>query len=496
MKSYPVPLFAACWVLTFTPAAPAASIIIEAGQTHTLQQDLVLDGDDVLEIARHRRQAVHAGRQPARRSARGRAGPVRWSSGTAPSRDSGRPPSCDHGRVVAAEFPALDAEASGQGKHHHRALRLRRLLRRSTSRTTANRPPPSATTPSGRTRWSRVDKDVGKSPPLLRRPAATRRRRKLFQGNLIYRAASSSSRPRTGSSAATATPTATSCIGLRIGLFAEGEGTRRPRQLPPPAHADHQGVPLLQPGLDLLHRQGRRRRAQRHPRRRVDRALRRRRVPLQRDHRHHRPRPDAERQHRPHPPQPVPRRHVDSRPGSMSAASPSSIRRRSPATASRSSTTSSTAAAGWTCPAIEVAPEGVRQERAQQRLLQLRAQGQVLQAAAGHDPRGLERRAGGGEAGPPGLRRLQPVLQPERRSRRATTCCRWPTRPSGRTPASACNDIPRGGKVDEQADPKFKGPIPKAFPFANDDIKARQGDGLEDPGVLPRRLHARRRAAR
>lgn len=36
------------------------------------------------------------------------------------------------------------------------------------------------------------------------------------------------------------------------------------------------------------------------------------------------------------------------------------------------------------------------------------------------------------------------------------------------------NDIPRGGKIDDQADPKFAGPIPKAFPFSNDDIKARK----------------------
>jgi hypothetical protein len=35
------------------------------------------------------------------------------------------------------------------------------------------------------------------------------------------------------------------------------------------------------------------------------------------------------------------------------------------------------------------------------------------------------------------------------------------------------NDIPRGGKIDEQANPKFKGPIPRKFPFADDDIKAR-----------------------
>jgi hypothetical protein len=36
------------------------------------------------------------------------------------------------------------------------------------------------------------------------------------------------------------------------------------------------------------------------------------------------------------------------------------------------------------------------------------------------------------------------------------------------------NDIPKGGKIDEQIDPKFKGPIPKSFPFSNDDVKARK----------------------
>jgi hypothetical protein len=36
------------------------------------------------------------------------------------------------------------------------------------------------------------------------------------------------------------------------------------------------------------------------------------------------------------------------------------------------------------------------------------------------------------------------------------------------------NDVPRGGKVDEQADPRFRGPIPKAFPFSDDDVKARK----------------------
>lgn len=36
------------------------------------------------------------------------------------------------------------------------------------------------------------------------------------------------------------------------------------------------------------------------------------------------------------------------------------------------------------------------------------------------------------------------------------------------------NDIPRGEKIDEQVDPKFKGPLPKGFPFSDDEIKARK----------------------
>src|SRR5262249_24414421 len=34
------------------------------------------------------------------------------------------------------------------------------------------------------------------------------------------------------------------------------------------------------------------------------------------------------------------------------------------------------------------------------------------------------------------------------------------------------NDVPRNGAVDAQVDPKFKGPLPDAFPFADDEIKS------------------------
>jgi hypothetical protein len=36
------------------------------------------------------------------------------------------------------------------------------------------------------------------------------------------------------------------------------------------------------------------------------------------------------------------------------------------------------------------------------------------------------------------------------------------------------NDVPRGGARNAQMQPKFKGPIPTAFPFSDDDIRARK----------------------
>ncbi|MBM4040786.1 MAG: hypothetical protein FJ290_19960 [Planctomycetes bacterium] len=36
----------------------------------------------------------------------------------------------------------------------------------------------------------------------------------------------------------------------------------------------------------------------------------------------------------------------------------------------------------------------------------------------------------------------------------------------------ALNDIPRGGEADQQVDPQFAGPLPTAFPFRDEDIKA------------------------
>src|SRR4051794_2616510 len=39
-----------CLLIDSSHPAPAAPVVVQAGQTHTLQADLVLNGDDVLEI--------------------------------------------------------------------------------------------------------------------------------------------------------------------------------------------------------------------------------------------------------------------------------------------------------------------------------------------------------------------------------------------------------------------------------------------------------------
>src|SRR5262249_15248901 len=36
------------------------------------------------------------------------------------------------------------------------------------------------------------------------------------------------------------------------------------------------------------------------------------------------------------------------------------------------------------------------------------------------------------------------------------------------------NDVPAGGAKDAQVDPKFKGPVPKQFPFTDDEIRSRK----------------------
>ena len=42
--------FACCLVIVPLSAAPAAPVVVEAGQTHTLAEDLVLAGADTFEI--------------------------------------------------------------------------------------------------------------------------------------------------------------------------------------------------------------------------------------------------------------------------------------------------------------------------------------------------------------------------------------------------------------------------------------------------------------
>src|SRR5579872_1751189 len=47
---FPRAVFACCLLIVPALVASAASIVVEAGQTHTLNEDLVLSGPDTLEI--------------------------------------------------------------------------------------------------------------------------------------------------------------------------------------------------------------------------------------------------------------------------------------------------------------------------------------------------------------------------------------------------------------------------------------------------------------
>ena len=56
------------------------------------------------------------------------------------------------------------------------------------------------------------------------------------------------------------------------------------------------------------------------------------------------------------------------------------------------------------------------------------------------------------------------------------------------------NDIPRAGKIDAQADPKFAAPV-KKFPFEDQEVQARKVSGLEDsPPTTGKRTRPERAA--
>src|SRR5262249_2569539 len=98
------------------PTAAAATVVVEAGQTHTLTADLVLNGDDVLDIRGTPEQpCVLAGNRYRIRSGPQWTGSLRITHGQI--RDlGGLPKRAADGRVAGPGAAAIELKVAGQGR--------------------------------------------------------------------------------------------------------------------------------------------------------------------------------------------------------------------------------------------------------------------------------------------------------------------------------------------------------------------------------------------
>jgi hypothetical protein len=209
-------------LLAMLPAPAVADHTVEAGQTLTLKEDLVLTGAESLDIkGTPDRRCVLIGNGHRIRTKGPWTGSVRIRH--CDVRGLGAPPRLTaDGRRIAAEFPAVDLTISGKGRlivehcvfDESAAVHVRNdgqsttTFRRNTIRDNT---------------LARADKDVDKSLPCFVGRGSSPAR-KLFQANHIYRSQARFQGPNWLVGGDTDADS-NICIGLRIGLFAEGEGT-------------------------------------------------------------------------------------------------------------------------------------------------------------------------------------------------------------------------------------------------------------------------------
>jgi hypothetical protein len=217
-----VPLLAAALLAALPPAPALATHTVAAGGTLVLKEDLVLTGKDVLDIkGTPDRRCTLVGNGHRIRSEGAWTGSVRIRH--CDVRRLGGPPrlSADGSRI-AAELPALDLTASGKAEvvvehcdldecaavHVRNGGESTTHFRHNTIREST---------------LARADKDLHKSLPCFV-AGGTSPARKLFQANRIFRSQARFTAPNWlvgGDSDADSNL----CIGIRVGLFAEGMGT-------------------------------------------------------------------------------------------------------------------------------------------------------------------------------------------------------------------------------------------------------------------------------
>lgn len=214
-------LLAAGVVLTWRMPARADETV-EAGQTLALKEDLVLTGADSLEIkGTPDRRCTLLGNGHRIRTKGDWTGSVRIRNCDIHQLGAVAKLT-DDGSRIATEFPAIDLAISGKG-----TLVVENCVFDESAAVHVQNDGESTTIFRGNTikenTLARADKDIGKSSPcfLGRGRSPTRKR---FQGNHIERSQARFTAPNWLVGGDTDADS-NICIGLRIGLLAEGEGT-------------------------------------------------------------------------------------------------------------------------------------------------------------------------------------------------------------------------------------------------------------------------------
>lgn len=215
-------LVAPCWFLLIVPAAPAATHVIEAGRTHTLKEDLVLKGDDVLEVrGTAEKRCTLIGNNHQVRSADKWTGSLKITHCTIQKLGAPAKVSAD-GQRIGAEFHAFDLKLSGKG-----SVTIEQCKLDESSSIQIQNDENSVSTFRNNTILDNsivaIDKDIGKSAHCFV-ARGNSKERKLFQGNSVARGKVVFQAPNWligGESDADSNL----LIGLRIGIIAEGEGT-------------------------------------------------------------------------------------------------------------------------------------------------------------------------------------------------------------------------------------------------------------------------------
>ncbi|MDB5335136.1 MAG: hypothetical protein JWN70_755 [Planctomycetaceae bacterium] len=215
-------LLTASSLFTTWPTRAAADQVVEAGETLVLKDDLILTGETSLDIkGLPDRRCTLVGNGYRIRTDGRWTGAVRVRN--CDVRRLGAPAKLTaDGRRVAVEYPALELKIEGDGTllvehcdfdesaavHVQNEDQSTTIFRGNTLRDTT---------------LARADKDIDKSSPCFVARGSSPSR-KLFQGNRVYRSQARFASPNWLVGGDTDADS-NLCIGIRIGLFAEGVGT-------------------------------------------------------------------------------------------------------------------------------------------------------------------------------------------------------------------------------------------------------------------------------